>query len=565
MRLRAIQVHNFRGLLDGKCELHDYGLLVGANNAGKSTLIDAIRAFYEKGGFKFDKSRDFPFQGATDSESWIELEFELSDEECESLSTDYRTPTKRLRVRKKFQTKDTLLESKTSAEGYIFAYLPNGDLSKDSFYGAKNVQSGKFGDLVFIPAVSKVDEHAKLSGPSALRDLLTNVLEDVVESSEAFSQFTSNFEHFAAKIKDDKTTDGRSLAGLEGELNMLLRSWGTSFHLRLNPLRTSDIIKSLLAHEFVDQEHGKAQSAEQYGSGFQRHFIYSLIDIASRYVGKKSTKKARDFSPVLTLILFEEPEAFLHPPQQDIMFRGLRHLTEKTDRQVICSTHSSHFVSKQADVIPAIVRLCRHKATINVFQVTQEQWAEIASANQEINDIADNWPKMKMRLDEDDSAFEMEAVKHCLWLNPDRCGMFFANHVLVVEGPTEYALVNRLMGDDRIRCPERGVYVLDALGKYNIHRFVNLLCALGISHSVIYDDDNNEAEHKEINALIQAACRGPLTQGCLAINDELEALLGVPKTAPHRKPQHIMFLYEAGKIDERHLNDFCLLVNKCLP
>ena len=38
----------------------------------------------------------------------------------------------------------------------------------------------------------------------------------------------------------------------------------------------------------------------------------------------------------------------------------------------------------------------------------------------------------------------MEAVKHFLWLNPDRSSIFFANHVLLVEGPTEVALINKL-------------------------------------------------------------------------------------------------------------------------
>ena len=60
MKLTHLQIHNYRGILDAAINCHDYSLLVGPNNAGKSTVIDAIRAFYEKDGFKFKQERDSP-------------------------------------------------------------------------------------------------------------------------------------------------------------------------------------------------------------------------------------------------------------------------------------------------------------------------------------------------------------------------------------------------------------------------------------------------------------------------------------------------------------------------
>jgi len=41
--------------------LMDYSLIVGPNNAGKSTIIDAIRVFYEKDGYKYKWDRDKPY------------------------------------------------------------------------------------------------------------------------------------------------------------------------------------------------------------------------------------------------------------------------------------------------------------------------------------------------------------------------------------------------------------------------------------------------------------------------------------------------------------------------
>ncbi len=436
MKVDQLIIHNFRGILDATIVLCDYSLLVGPNNAGKSTVLDSLRVFYEKDGFKFRSEHDLPYIVTGDRESWVELIFKLSDEEIASLADYYRLPGNILRVRKYFQTTTKTHDGK-SATGSIFGYKTDGSISTEPFYGAKNVQSGKFGDIVYIPAVSKVDEHTKLSGPSALRDLLTNVLEDVVEASSAYETFNISFASFANGIKMEKTNDGRSLAGLEEELNELLESWVVEFKLKLTPPTTADIIRSMLSYDFFDKAHGKPYGADQFGSGFQRHFIYSLIQIGARYIGKRQPKKFKDFSPSLALILFEEPEAFLHPPQQEILARSLMALARTPDRQVVCSTHSPHFVSKNTANIPSIIRLKRTDACINACQISKDAWDKIVEANQVINVIAQKWPKMAKKLGDDDQKAEMEAVKNFIWLNPDRCGMFFANHVLLVEGPAE--------------------------------------------------------------------------------------------------------------------------------
>lgn len=414
--------------------------------------------------------------------------------------------------------------------------------------------------------MSKVDEHTKLSGPSALRDLLTNVLEAVVESSPSYEKFSKDFEGFAKGIKTEKTTDGRSLEGLESELSALLESWGTGFQLDMKSPSTAEIIKSLLSYQCVDKAHGKSLTADQFGSGFQRHFIYSLIQLGAKYMSKKPSKKAKDFTPSMFLILFEEPEAFLHPPQQEILVQSLMTLASNSDQQVICSTHSSHFVSRNAAHIPAIARLKRETGQVSVCQVDARVWDEIVDANQTMNKIAAKWPNLKKKLEGDDEKPEMEAVKYFLWLNPDRCGLFFANHVLLVEGQAEQSLIRKLVGDGKIAGADCGLYVLDCLGKYNIHRFMNLLVALGIPHSVLYDDDQDKQEHKELNELILTSRHCSLTLNVQTISGNIEKLLGIPPAnSPHRKPQHILFFLETGKIDASNLLKFCQLVEACLP
>lgn len=234
--------------------------------------------------------------------------------------------------------------------------------------------------------------------------------------------------------------------------------------------------------------------------------------------------------------------------------------------QVTCATHSSHFVSKNAADIPAVVRLRRSVGRSEAFQIDEAAWAGIVDANQAITAIAKKYPKMAGKLHEDDAKPEMEAVKHFLWLNPDRSSVFFANHVLLVEGATEVALVNRLVGDGKIANADCGLYVLDCIGKYNIHRFMNLLGRLGVSHAVLHDDDNGKGEHAEINKLIEESKHATLTLCVKQIAGDLETMLGVPSAgSDHRKPQHILYQYDSGKIDAAKVQDFCSLVKACLP
>lgn len=388
MKIHQVTIHNFRGIQEQSLNLENYSLLLGANNAGKSTVVDAIRCFYEK-DYKFKAERDFPFKNSSDKESWINIEYNLTQEEYDSLAVEYQLLNQRLKLRKYFQTEKKSGDNK-SLSGSIIGYTKEGTLSENHFYGAKGVQSGKIGDLIYIPAVSKVDEHTKLSGPSALRDLVTDVLESVVEASESFSKFTESFTTFSKGVKTEATTDGRSLTGLENELNTLLGNWHTQFHISISPPSTTDLIKSFITHSFTDSMNEKPQSADQFGSGFQRHFIYSLIQIASRYVSKKAVKKSKDFTPVMTLLLFEEPEAFLHPPQQEILARSLQELGSVENRQVICSTHSSHFVSKSTYLLHSLVRVKRDRGIVLISQIKADDWNTIANSNQELTDIAKN-------------------------------------------------------------------------------------------------------------------------------------------------------------------------------
>lgn len=558
MKISSITLHNFRCFEDATFHARDYALLVGANNAGKSNLIDALRIFYEK-DLKFEDGRDFPRFPATDKDSWIDITYRLTSDEYDNLKTEYRQPGKQLKVRKYLKSVEKDSDGKPRAG--IFGY-EGSVLSAEHFYGMKNVQQGKLGDLIYIPDVSVLSDHTKMSGPSALRDLVTDILKKLVKKSPSFQSLTTEFGAFAKTLKTELTDEKHSLAGLESDVNEAIREWGTSFELNINPISETDLVKNLVSFKILDQALNEKFEAGQFGQGFQRHLVYTFIRLAARYQTPTAKTKKKEFAPALTLLLFEEPEAFLHPHQVKQLSIDLMAIASGDDHQVIASTHSPAFVSPNTDDIAAIARLRRVNGRTEIGQITEDELSNLFKDNQRINVLLTAAGRTQMP---DDLTEDMEVIKYFLWLNSERCAAFFANHVVLVEGPTEQVLINHLISKKALQAPSGGVFVLDCIGKYNIHRFMNLLGRLRIGHSALYDGDNGKPVDQAVAKAI-AESRNPFTLTVEVMPHDLEAFLQIPPAGkPNRKPQHVLLTYEKGQVAQERIDAFVEVLKRLLP
>lgn len=542
MKIRQLQIHNYRSIADQTINFGDYSLLIGPNNSGKSNVLDALRTLYEK-DLKFDFDRDFPKFQTADQESWVEIEFELSPEEVQTIKAEYLIQGNRFRVRKWMHPTD---QAKRGLIGY-----ENGALSQNKFYGFPGVGQGKLGNLIYIPAVSRLEEHTKLTGPSALRDLINDILKPVVKSSSAFATLTSDFSKFSQTVKAESTADNRSLSDLEKRINDEIKDWGVAFNLGVNPPQVEDIIKNLIRHSLRDSALNAEMSPEAFGHGLQRHLIFTLIRIAASYAAPKPQSGKKEFSPEMELLLFEEPEAFLHPPQQDVLDTSLRQLAAQPGRQVIAASHSPQFVSYNTDDLADLVRFRRVTGKTEVAQITKDRLKKIFEDNQQIAQI----------LGVSAGSAELESVRHFLWLNPERSSLFFANAVLIVEGLSEQVLINYLLKTGQLPSAAKGVFVLETLGKYNIHRFMNLLGELRIDHAVLHDTDANKTgeertKQEELNKLI-SNCRNPCTKAVESLDGNLEEFLGVSTGGERwKKAAEVLLAVQQGNVAANKLDAF---------
>lgn len=564
MKLTRIRIHNFRSVIDMDIEAHDFLILVGANNAGKSNVINALRCFYDDLKWVED---DFPKRGANDQDSWIELSFRLSDNEWENLADKYKeNVVDQSLVLKRWFKGDKVKAKQSNIYGIV-----NGKEEETLFYGAKQVSTAKCGSIIYIPALTTPNEQMKTTGPSPLRNMLNFVLKNAVSRSTAYIHLGEAFK----RLNEEAIADDGFLSEIAKPINKALEQWGVKIDLSVTSVSPEDITKSLIKCAFVDRLlDNTAFELERFGHGFQRSVIYELIRIAPSFQDLPEAKK-KEFDPDFMLLLFEEPEAFLHPAQQENMAYHLRQLGKKIYHQVIVTSHSPAFVSKNSNELGQICRVLKRDGVSKVYQLKRANIDELFRSGGDflvalrnyVDDPAVKDSKKKaleliQQAPTDEIASQHEKFRFQLWLDSDRASMFFADKVLLVEGTTEKALFNYLLANNWNDLSRERIFVVDADGKYNFHRFIRLFETYGIWHGIMFDNDDEKNEHKAINQLI----RDQKTEFTLAepfeFNKCLENYLGLSLPGRNdQKPLQILQVLEENRITEDQLKklrtDFC--------
>lgn len=553
MKISEVRIHNYRSILDMTLTGHDYMLLVGANNAGKSTVINALRAFYDDLKWSAD---DFPKVGTLDGETWIEITFSLSDDEWDGLAETYKegTAEKRLTVRRYLKSEDGRVKaSQSNLYGVV-----NGAVEDGLFYGARQISLAKVGRILYIPALTTTAEQTKMSGPSPLRNMLNFLLKKIVSKSEAYAKVSVAFEELNAEARGE----GGFLHQISAPFNQAIKPWDIRLDLSVNTVAPEDITKNLVSFGFIDDALGNfSLDLERFGHGFQRTVIYELIKLAPTFVEEKAVTK-KEFNPDFTLILFEEPEAFLHPAQQEAMAYHLRRLAQETGLQVMLTTHSPLFAGKAVENFCQLIRV--HKVA-GVSVARQPDAATIATMFTQggmllqamtafVNDP--NVPAAQKQRARQmianppaaDIAAAEEQFRYQLWLDGERAALFFADKVLLVEGATERALFSYLLAGDWQDLAAERICIVDVLGKFNFHRYAALLDAYGIAYGVMLDDDDDQDFHQAVNELV-IHCAANALANPIKFAKCLETYLGIAAGhRPDKKPLEILKAVSSGGI-----------------
>jgi putative ATP-dependent endonuclease of the OLD family len=517
MRIARAHIVNFRCLSDLRLEFDDVTVLVGANSTGKSTVLHALRWFFEGGPLEPEDfsgcqpdavvSVSMTFTNFTSADrealgSYVvgeEATFwrTYSVEQAEKLTgrgqaypafEEIRKHNKAIEKRKAYNdlrathpelalptasSQQAVDEAMRSWESEHPDALEESRVSATHLFGFTGGSrlNGRF-DFVLVPAVSDPEAETRDGRGTLLRQLLDRAVGDQLSLDQRLKALEEATISQMQEIMEAE--GGATLKELAKEISDELARLVPAGSVILEPQQPAIRLPSLGVTLRI-AEGGLETAVGRQGHGFQRAL---LIAIVQQLAGTRPPEAdpagevAGEQRPALFLAL-EEPELYQHPVQARHFASSLAALASGESVQVAYATHSEHFVD------PArYERLRRFRRRSNsqwpVGDVTQ---ATITGVTQ--------------RLQGTISANEV-ATRIRITLRRQIAEAVFARAVLIVEGHTDAGFFQGIADRDG-GLDADGIAVVVAGGKTNLLIPRAILEELAVPTFVVFDGDASQA------------------------------------------------------------------------
>jgi len=469
MLVEQFTVKNFRSIREETFYFQDCTILLGKNNCGKSNTLDALRFLFEA------TNRDLTENDYWDKEKDIEFEATLSGvEHFLSLSDErHRSKIERCLIDGKIT-----IRKGTNTNFRLQIYEPE---KKDFGTPTGIDQAFKqfLPELITIQSLADVTEEVKGKATNAVGKILKLISEEIEnqinpELDSAFQKVNS-----LLNIVEEKDNRVKVIAEIESLITNFLTEIfkNTNTRLKVTFPTAMDILKNLM----IDVFDGEWTPYFRKGQGLQRGLYLSLFRAYAELTRKQTETPIK--RPIF--LIFEEPEAFLHPQLQEEMRKLIEQVSTK--HQVLLSTHSPFMVS--AKTINNIIRL--HQSEIDD---TKRLETKVCGK----------------RLTQSDFETDNKLLN---FINLERSSrIFFSDNVLLVEGISDrylYRAMSVALGFGAIE--EYEYEIVECGTKDNLRPFKKLLEKMGIKSKIITDLDFlingagkycSEFELREINDTI---------------------------------------------------------------
>lgn len=217
-------------------------------------------------------------------------------------------------------------------------------------------------EKIYIPAVKDLSDETKTAESSSFGKILAIVLKTIepllADDGELFERLSKKLTRIVAS--DGSTKDERlpEIQRIESTIQRFVRESfaNVSIEIEIPPPE----LKSILSTARILANDGISSPLELKGDGLRRAVVFSIL--------RSYVELSRAVEPTDTeanpldrgyLLLFEEPELFLHPDAQKILFDALG--TFAKQNHVIVTTHSPLFLGP--DTTATFVRLAKHEQT----------------------------------------------------------------------------------------------------------------------------------------------------------------------------------------------------------
>ena len=522
MEIAQISIRNFKALKEVDVPASRFVCLIGENNAGKSSMLQALQLFIEpkkpQSDFYYDPQEPITISIRFDDVSKADLDL-ISDAEhrgriegilhnatltlvrrFEPDGTNRLRWVERVPAEERFsQTAiDGLLKGQKAGLSFVKTVtsvfpeltgqldskttqtkareLINGlsanipdeqkkDVEAEIPTGFDNTIRPLLPEVIYIPAVKDLSDDVKTKDSASFGKLLGILLGEIAPQLQ---NAENTFKDLREKLNRVENEDGKpidkrldAVKEIESAVENYVREnfHAVSLDIRIPPPE----IKTVLSSAQIWANDGVLQEINSKGDGLKRAVTFSIlrtyVEFKRRRHGASAAKS--NGSPGY-LFLFEEPELYLHPTAQRILFDALGEISKSN--HVIVSTHSPLFFGP--DMTGTFIKLAKANGTEEgTTPYSRALPISLSSVNE----------KTKFQL----TTYETSATA------------FFCDSVILVEGDSDFIALSHLAKiiNNNWDANRLGLAFCRISGKGSISRFREFFKAFAIRVCVLGDLD----------------------------------------------------------------------------
>ena len=460
-------------------------LLVGKNNAGKTTVISALKnlangsdSYFDANDFNIYYLRNwiYEYQNCKENKTQIppSMEFkvligldhnkddlianiadflDIDAVECKgsviSIIARYENCNNQLFFSELQKDIESFKSQKYSVFEFLIFLLKNIDY-KIQYYN-ENSQTPVSGfalkSLMSVFSISSIHVTTDSGLSKEFNGIIRyRIKNKAIKQNQQLESTISNLNEIVNKDICDEETK------MVNEICRDLINDNTSISLS-SKLSSDILLENFLQYEYA--EDGKIIPENHFGLGYSN--VVMIIAEILKYIEQYSESA---FNSKINLICIEEPETHLHPQMQELFINNINHAIKtllgkyhrNINTQLVISTHSSHILNSKIQEgqsfndIDFLTGSGNDSRCINIHDNLLVNKRELPSSKQNFNFV----------------------LKH---ITLGMSEMFFADAVILVEGFCEYQLVPYWIKDQ------------NSLN----HKYISIV-SIGGAHAFVYDD-----------------------------------------------------------------------------
>lgn len=384
----------------------DTTLIIGKNNAGKTTIITALDNLINKpsafgiNDFNYRYLAEYLKNYKTSSKENVSpyIEFaitiELEEDSDDRISNlipfmlieDVNDTELEIRVR--YELVDEVYFH-NEMKKIIEKFNQTKDIEKKikDFY--KLLRDTKFKLNYYDKNNNRIDSEFRLSNLFDIKCIKANLLKKDNCLSEAFNKivqyrYNKLFADKKEKISDDLEDINETLSKeikenhtviVEDVIKQIISLDKMSVNIKAD-ITFEKLMKDLVKYEYI--ENGLNIPEDQFGLGYTNlvMIIAEIIDYLERY-------PEDDYNSKINIVTIEEPETYMHPQMQELFIKNINNAiktllglkSKNLNTQIVITTHSPHILNSKIqskNTFDNICYLCDVKGDVCVSNLSNE-------------------------------------------------------------------------------------------------------------------------------------------------------------------------------------------------